>query len=108
MPHQQIRHMPTHPPIIKPLHHKRLRSNRHDIPVLISQQDPRQLQPRLVHHMTARGRAEIPPRVMLATPIRAELAHRQTRKHLLTRQTIQHRVHEHTIGTSVAGRHSTR
>ncbi len=60
----EVRHVPPHPPARRGRHQERLRRDRRHLRVEVRQQQPRQLQAALIHHVPAGRRRPVPARVM--------------------------------------------
>jgi hypothetical protein len=83
---QHIGHMTAHMRAIPADEPERLRGDRGDRRVEVSQHDPGQLQTALINNQALPGRAPVPARIMPPALIPAELAHRQPRDHLVRAQ----------------------
>lgn len=81
---------------------ERLGRDPHHGRVEIGQQQPGQLQPRLVSQQPAHRRRPVPPRVMPLPPIRAEPAHRPTREHSQRIEPVQGGVDQFAVIASVS------
>ena len=73
---------------------ERLRSDRHNVPVLIGEHDPSPLQPALIGHQPAHRRRPVPARIMTFAPVPAELTNRQPGHQIVNHHALQRGIGE--------------